>query len=242
MAEISEAMVAQSSSASEVALNIEQASLGIAEVNENVAQSLLVSSQIAHDIHEVSNIAHSMSQSSTNMRGNSEALSELANQLRNMISSFKVATGDTMSSANVNRLQQETTALIPWTSKLSLGIDKIDEQHKELVRLINRLHRAMKVKEGSSQASDILDKLAEYTIYHFTFEEQLFDKYGYPQSDEHKEYHRKLVDSVVSFQKDFKSGRAGLTMELMLFLTNWLKDHIMKTDRKYVAFLKNKPL
>ncbi len=242
MSKIAEAMQEQSSRASEVAMNIEQASQGIAEVNENVAQTSMVSAQIAQDIHEVSNIARSMSQSSTNMRGNSEALSDLANQLRNMISSFKVAAGDPISSNDGKTVPQDTSALFPWTPKLSLGIDKIDEQHKELVRLINRLHRAMKLKAGIRQAGDILDKLAEYTVYHFSFEEKLFDKHGYPQSDEHKEDHRKLLESVVNFQKDFKSGKAGLTMELMLFLTNWLKNHIMKTDRQYVTFFKGKKL
>lgn len=91
MEEIATAMTVQASRASEVALNIDQASQGIAEVNENVAQSSSVSSQIAHDISEVSKTATSMSESCVAMRGNSEALSELANQLRNMISAFKVA-------------------------------------------------------------------------------------------------------------------------------------------------------
>ena len=241
MSKIAEAMVKQASRASDVAINIEQASLGIAEVNENVAQTSLVSSQIAQDISEVSNIAHSMSRSSTNMRGNSEALSDLANQLRKMISAFKVSAKNVPSVTN-NSTYQNQAELFPWTAKLALGIDKIDDQHKELVRLINRLHRAMKAKAGVKEAGDILDSLAKYTIYHFDFEEKIFDKYGYPKSKDHKKYHRTLVDSVVTFQKDFKSGKAGLTMELMMFLTNWLKDHIMKTDRDYVAFFKDKTI
>ena len=241
MSRIAASMLEQSSRASEVALNIEQASQGIAEVNENVAETSLVSAQIAHDISEVSNIAHSMSQSSSKMRGNSEALSELANQLRLLISSFKVSAGNAPLNSSVYT-HQDTADLIPWTAKLSLGIDKIDDQHKELVRLINRLHCAMKEKAGSRVAGDILDNLAQYTIFHFGFEENIFDKYKYPNSKEHKEYHRKLVEAVVAFQKDFKSGKAGLSMELMMFLTTWLKDHIMKTDQAYVAFFKDKEL
>ena len=241
MSRIAEAMLEQSSRASEVALNIEQASQGIAEVNENVAQTSLVSAQIAKDISEVSNIAHSMSQSSSKMRGNSEALSELANQLRLLISSFKVSVGDAPHSSS-DDIHRDTADLIPWTAKLTLGIGKIDDQHKELVHLINRLHSAMKAKAGAREAGDILNNLAQYTVYHFDFEEKLFDKYGYPDSTGHKEYHRKLVEAVVAFQTDFKAGRAGLTMELMTFLTTWLKDHIMKTDQAYVAFFKDKKI
>ena len=45
---------------------------------------------------------------------------------------------------------------------------------------------------------------------------------------------------VKSFQADFEKGKATVTMELMDFLTDWLKSHIMKTDMAYVPFLKEK--
>lgn len=239
MAEISEAMVTQSSSASEVALNIEQASLGIAEVNENVAQSSSVSSQIAHDMDEVSSIATSMSNSSVNMRSNSDALNQLANQLRMMISTFKISTNGQRNPPGVQR-DSAHAELFPWTAKMCIGIDTIDEQHKELVRLVNQLHSAMKARVGMQESSEILGKLAEYTVYHFGFEEKLFDKYDYPDKEQHKKFHKNLVAKVVDFQNELKAGKAGLSMDLMLFLTNWLKDHILKKDKAYVAFLKDK--
>jgi len=123
---------------------------------------------------------------------------------------------------------------------LCIGIDKIDEQHKELVRLVNQLHSAMKDKAGLQESAEILEKLTDYTIYHFAFEEEVFDKYDYENKVEHKKYHANLVKKVVDFQNDVKSGKAGLSMELMLFLTSWLKDHILKTDKAYVPFLKDK--
>ncbi len=45
---------------------------------------------------------------------------------------------------------------------------------------------------------------------------------------------------VVDFKTQFDEGKASLTMDLMNFLTDWLKNHIMKTDREYLAFLKEK--
>ncbi len=237
MSVISDAMVVQAASASEVTLNIEQASLGIAEVNENVAQSSSVSSQIAHDMDEVSSIATSMSDSSVDMRSNSESLSELANQLRSMISTFKISTDK---KSGVNHSSAEHKDLIPWSSKLCIGIDKVDEQHKELVRLVNQLHSAMKAQAGLQESAEILEKLTDYTVYHFAFEEEVFDKYDYEDKVEHKKIHANLVKKVVDFQNDVKSGKAGLSMDLMLFLTSWLKDHILKTDKAYVPFLKDK--
>jgi methyl-accepting chemotaxis protein len=94
MTKIAMAMEEQSGQASEVARNIEQASMGIAEVNENVAQSSQVSGQIAGDISEVDSVASEMSARSGNMRQNLEGLSDLALQLKTMISIFKVSVQD----------------------------------------------------------------------------------------------------------------------------------------------------
>jgi len=105
MSSIADSMVQQASRASEVALNIEQASMGISEVNENVAQTSVVSSQIAQDISEVSEIARTMSLSSSSMRSNSESLSDLANQLRKMISAFKVSAKNMPDKANAKAHQ-----------------------------------------------------------------------------------------------------------------------------------------
>ncbi|MBF0469030.1 MAG: bacteriohemerythrin [Desulfamplus sp.] len=138
--------------------------------------------------------------------------------------------------------QEKLFDLITWAPKFATGIDEIDKQHKELIRMINELHKAMKQKMGIQRSGAILDGLAEYTVYHFGHEEKLFKKYDYPEYSEHKKIHEKLVATVVAFQKDFKSGKASLSVDLMNFLTQWLKDHIMKCDMKYAPFLKSKGL
>lgn len=65
-------------------------------------------------------------------------------------------------------------------------MDKVDEQHKELVRLVNQLHNAMKAKAGLQESAGILEKLTDYTVYHFAYEEEVIDKYDYENKVEHK--------------------------------------------------------
>lgn len=98
----------------------------------------------------------------------------------------------------------------------------------------------MKQQKGAAESGKILDELAKYTATHLKFEEDLFDSHGYGKTEEHKRIHRELVEKVLVFKKDFDSGQAGLSMELMYFLTDWLKNHIMKTDKEYAPFLKDK--
>lgn len=129
-----------------------------------------------------------------------------------------------------------------WNSQLMTGLEAIDDQHKKLVRLINELYAAMKSKAGAAESGRMLEESTEYTKYHFEFEEKMFSQHNYPEATHHKAAHRALVDKVVVFKTDFKRGKAGLSMELMDFLSDWLRQHIMKTDKAYVPFFKGKNL
>ncbi len=244
MTAISDSMQQQSGRAAEVAQSMEQASQGIAEVNENVAQSSQVAEQIAGDISDVNSVAGEMSSRGGHMRVSSEGLSELAGQLKSMISVFKVSIEEGHDQGGENRQSREMTVpdLFVWTPRLATGIEKIDQQHQQLIRLINELHRAMKLRKGAREAGRILDELVEYTNYHFGFEEELFKRYNYPNRTEHEKAHRDLVAKVTEFKNQFQEGTAGLSMDLMQFLTSWLKGHIMKTDMAYTSLLADKDI
>ena len=236
---IAAAVEEQSASASEVAENIDQASLGIGEVNENVAESSQVSTEIAQDISKVHGVSREMTARSSQMKKSAQDLSELSGKLRDMIGVFKVSGADAVApTTQVNA--KDIVDLMPWGEKLKIGIDQIDEQHKELVKMVNELHRAMKMKMGAREAGQILTRLADYTVYHFKNEEDLFEQHKYADREAHKAYHDKLVAQVLEFKKEFDGGRAALSMDLMHFLTDWLRNHILKTDKAYVPFFKEK--
>jgi methyl-accepting chemotaxis protein len=240
MNKISHAMGQQSGNASEVAMNIEQASQGISEVNRNVAQSSQVSSGIAHDISEVSSISMDISQRSNRMRSNSESLSSLSSELRKLVSVFKIELDEKEQRSTSENGAYQTDELLPWSKKLELGIQSIDQQHRELVRLINKLNSAMRERKGAKEAEKILTNLAQYTQKHFSYEESLLEKHNYKDINAHKKFHRELIADVTSFKNSFEQGKAGLSMDIMNFLIDWLKSHILKTDKAYVTFLKEK--
>ena len=92
----------------------------------------------------------------------------------------------------------------------------------------------------ASEQLEILKKLADYTEFHFRYEQDLFDKFDYPETAEHVKIHENLVSQVLEFKSQFENGKASLTMDLMEFLTKWLKNHILETDKAYVPFLQEK--
>lgn len=81
----------------------------------------------------------------------------------------------------------------------------------------------------------ILIELVQYTKFHFSREEEAMKRHGYGQFLEHLREHEKLADQVFEFAEQYKAGRTTLSIGLMNFLKEWLKQHILKSDRQYAA-------
>jgi hemerythrin len=128
--------------------------------------------------------------------------------------------------------------IMSWNSTLATGIASIDAQHQQLVVYVNDLYDAMTQKKGREVTGKILTQLVDYTVKHFAHEEQWFAKAGYPDTQAHVKEHVDLTNQVKAFGAAFASGKATVDSELMNFLRSWLMNHIMKSDKKYVASLK----
>jgi hemerythrin len=131
-------------------------------------------------------------------------------------------------------------ALIVWSKDLSVNVSEIDKQHHKLVDFINELHDAMLKGKSKEILNEIIKGLAEYTVIHFKTEEALLEKYNYPDLEIQKKEHVLFVKKVSEFREGFKNERFGLSIEIMTFLSDWLKNHINGSDKNYSAFLNEK--
>jgi len=123
--------------------------------------------------------------------------------------------------------------LFEWSDDFSVGVQEIDEQHKELVSLLNQLHVAIHEHHGSEAARRILDELADYTKTHFMVEESLMRISNYPEFEAHKQFHEDLIGQVQALQEKLDSGQATITFELLHFLKVWLTRHINEADKRF---------
>lgn len=130
--------------------------------------------------------------------------------------------------------------LITWSDELKLGIPSIDQQHRAMVDIVNRVHRALEEGMGHDFIVQILDELINDTLAHFKYEEELFEKYGYQETEEHKDTHGKLVEQVATLRSTMNEGGYTINAEVMTFLEYWATFHILKTDAAYVDFLISK--
>ena len=130
--------------------------------------------------------------------------------------------------------------LIKWHDHFSVSSELIDNQHKKLIQLINRLYTAFKKKSVNDELQNIIAELKAYTIYHFSVEEKLFKEHNYPFKDDHEMEHQLFIDKIADFEEKFKQNKATLTFEMMTFLRQWLTHHILETDMQYVPYLFSK--
>lgn len=128
-------------------------------------------------------------------------------------------------------------ALLKWTDELSVGIDIIDKQHMILVRAINLM--GMAVEKGSERElmSAIFETLTDYTVTHFSYEEELFTHFGYEEEAKHKKTHEALIDQLNMLKEEFEDGEDNLGPEVLKFLVTWLQKHIMGTDKLYAPIV-----
>lgn len=132
--------------------------------------------------------------------------------------------------------------LLRWDPIYSVGIKEIDNQHMKLIDYINELNTAMGQGKGRDQIGKTIEKLLNYTVTHFQVEEKYFKQYGYPETAQHKTAHDLFVDKIKEFKDQFENGRITLTIQVMNFLKEWLKNHILVEDKKYSPFLVSKGL
>ena len=128
-----------------------------------------------------------------------------------------------------------------WSDNLSVGVEEIDEQHKELIHRVNEFYTAIKQNKTREEALRILKYLASYVVVHFADEERLQLMYNYPGYLEHKKIHTDFIKTVRELSASVEQeGVNSMTfLSIGATLSNWLVTHISQQDKKIGAHLDN---
>lgn len=85
-----------------------------------------------------------------------------------------------------------------------------------------------------------MESLFDYTEMHFASEEEAMLKYLYPDYESHKRKHEEFTGEMNEIRKRFSVGGKSVSVEVLIFLVNWLKTHIAKVDKSYGTFFNEK--
>lgn len=120
---------------------------------------------------------------------------------------------------------------LTWSESLAVGNTFIDNDHKKLIDMVNRLHQLMQEGKGKEVLDKVLHNLITYTQEHFRREEDLMRNIRFAGFLQHKEEHEKLLGQVLELQQKFDSGAATLSIQVLHFLRDWLVHHIGESDQ-----------
>jgi hemerythrin len=126
-------------------------------------------------------------------------------------------------------------AIAIWNNRFETGIEIIDTQHKALFDAVNKLADSFKTGTSKEQVSQSLAFLIKYTVEHFQTEEKFMREMDYPKLTSHMADHAQLVQKAQALQAKLAEGKP-VTMDVTIFLADWLKHHINDVDMGYVEF------
>lgn len=126
--------------------------------------------------------------------------------------------------------------MIEWSDKYKTGIELIDEQHKELFRLFNKIYDLYNNEfliDKYDQIIAAVEELKDYTKYHFKEEEEYMISIRYKKFFEHKLKHEDFIRKVESIDYNIIDyDQQNHLLELLKFVTDWLVAHVITVDKQ----------
>ncbi len=133
-------------------------------------------------------------------------------------------------------------AKLAWTIDLSVGVAEMDDEHRQLIGMMDSLLRS--VEEPDVSHDTVLNsfkKLISFTEQRFHDEEALMGAQGYSDLPAHKMIHADLMKRLTAEFNHCLTGVGWLAAGCMKFFDFWLRTHIKSVDKKYGKVLSKHP-
>lgn len=128
--------------------------------------------------------------------------------------------------------------MLQWSNVYSIGYDEIDEQHKELIAIINEVFHMLHNKDFSYvNVVEIISRLESYIKFHFDYEENLMLSNNYPGIETHTAQHNHLRHKIFTTRIYAIETPRDFYSDTLTELLDWLMNHIKVTDKCLVDFL-----
>lgn len=139
---------------------------------------------------------------------------------------------------------------IEWKDAYNIGVERLDEDHRHLVDLVNELHAGITrnrdcggfegVVDELQTLLHVLDELIDYAIEHFALEEECMLKHAYPGYAQMKQAHRRLMNMVQDLRRGFDEGQAVSSQKTLESVRVWLETHVLGLDMQFGEFVNKK--
>ena len=123
-------------------------------------------------------------------------------------------------------------ALIEWKDEYRVGVPAVDEEHRELIELINTLYDNMQASPREPDVMEFLGEIYARIASHVALEELLMRRNDYDEYGEHKREHESLLDEIRDIMDDYEDGKLLDDAELARRLDAWFSEHFRTKDAR----------
>lgn len=129
-------------------------------------------------------------------------------------------------------------SLLNWQPEFSVGIDAMDDEHREMMDLINNTYSRLESESDAALIDECLGEIFNVISMHFALEERLMRNSGYTEYAAHKEDHEDLLDQIRDIMEDFDADRVSGAAALEARLSKWFAGHFSTFDARLHGQLK----
>lgn len=127
------------------------------------------------------------------------------------------------------------SSCIEWENKFSVGVKKIDDEHKMMVDLINQACDSAELMDAEEATAALLQNMKTYAENHFATEEALMLEYGFSAKNLHIQKHnlfRERVSAAIA-----RGEKNVDPFNVFQFLRDWFHGHVLGDDKALGHFL-----
>ena len=84
----------------------------------------------------------------------------------------------------------------------------------------------------------LLDDAIQYTSFHFSQEEELMARHGYPHLEEQKKEHNAIKEKLNSYRDMLVQGKLNVSQPITREMKSWFNNHITNMDKEYGPFIR----
>ncbi|HEA3086335.1 TPA: bacteriohemerythrin [Aeromonas dhakensis] len=230
---VSEQAVSQAAGTGETLTAIVEAITRVNDMNGHIAtaagQQAQVTEETNRNVMEVASIARECLELARQSRSHTRDMNQANEEIGLISDQFDV------SKAGSATQDQE---LLHWNEAFMVQVPSMDNQHLGLFEAMNRLYQAVIDKSPAQLRKQRLDELLKLATRHFADEERVMEQAGYPELRRHKQEHARLLAELDTLMQRNGPDDEEFNMELLVFLKNWLLNHISKVDKQYSGSLR----
>ena len=123
-------------------------------------------------------------------------------------------------------------SLMQWKPEYSVGVESMDDEHREMIGLINDIYDKLESDPDADQIEQCLGDIFSTISMHFALEERLMRKNNYAEYQPHKDDHEELLDRIRDLMDDFAADTSSGAVKLEQSLSDWFAGHFSTFDAR----------